>query len=617
MTDSEPCPRCGWSATDASPLPAGSGTMTISPPSPTPAGVPERIGRFEVKRLLGEGAFGRVYEAFDPVMKRRVALKVAKHLDEKHGERFMREARSAGLLTHPNIVAVFDSGADGESRYIASAFVEGKTLDGKMEPRRAAEIVRKLAEALAYAHKMGVVHRDVKPANVMLREDGEPLLMDFGLAARADEAAMTVEGQVLGTPAYIAPEQWKGHATAASDQYALGCVLFQLLVGETPFSGSDVGHWLVVHLQAPVPAMPGVPRDLDSIVRKCLEKEAGRRYGGCVELAEDLGKWLKGEATKARPVGPLGRLSRWAARQPALAASLAAVFVLLVAGVSLVAWQWRRAVAALARADREQKDRALAQLGALQDAAPAAVPGILGTLQDNEDVLPRLRELHEAEGDRARRMRLALALLPHEDSLRDGLAAWMLEAEDPAEVLLVRDRLLPHAAGLREGLWKKPGLRARAALALFDPDSPRWKDEAAAVLDEALKENPLHLGAWVRGLSPVKAAMLAPLGKVFREPGGERRRTAALVLKDYAADDADALADLLLDADPAQYAVLKFALDKHRERMLARMREEVKRVPDWWKDAPHSWPAPQREEIERAGGLVAERFALCPSLPME
>ena len=185
------------------------------------------MARFEITRYLGEGSFGRVYEAHDPLLKRTVALKVAKPeqlTGQRRIERFQREARAAANLLHPHIVAVFDSGQDGPHHYIASAFVPGRSLaavleelpEGKtLDLREAVQIVRKLAEALGYAHKQGVIHRDVKPGNVMVRDDGEPMLMDFGLAARLDETErLTVAGQFMGTPEYTAPEQWRGQAEA-------------------------------------------------------------------------------------------------------------------------------------------------------------------------------------------------------------------------------------------------------------------------------------------------------------------------------------------------------------------------------------------------------------------
>jgi WD40 repeat protein len=250
-------------------------------------------------------------------------------------------------LQHPHIVAVFDSGQDGGHHYIASAFIAGRSLHAVLEEmpsgqtlelRQAVQIVRKVAEALAYAHRQGVVHRDVKCGNVMLRDDGEPLLMDFGLAARHDETEkLTVAGQFLGTPEYAAPEQWRGEAQAASDQYSLGCLLFELLTGEKPFSGSSSEHYLMLHTTQPAPSprkfRPDLPRDLETICLKCLEKEPARRYSDCQALADDLRRWQEGAPVQARPPGPIERLDKWARRSPAVAALTVLAALLLMAGM--------------------------------------------------------------------------------------------------------------------------------------------------------------------------------------------------------------------------------------------------------------------------------------------
>ncbi|MFO0866469.1 MAG: serine/threonine-protein kinase, partial [Gemmataceae bacterium] len=199
-----------------------------------------RIGRFEIRRLLGEGSFGRVYEAFDSKLDRSIALKVAKiggRNDTERLKRFLREAKAAAGLRHPNIVPIFEYGQDGDQFFIASAFIQGHTLQDDLEKgkatspdlARAVRIVRHIAEALHYAHSQGIVHRDVKPGNTLLDENDEPMVMDFGLATRQDEAEkLTHAGQILGTPLYMAPEQAKGSddaARPAADQYSLGVIL--------------------------------------------------------------------------------------------------------------------------------------------------------------------------------------------------------------------------------------------------------------------------------------------------------------------------------------------------------------------------------------------------------
>ena len=321
---------------------------TPSDPQPgTAPALPKRIGRFEIRRFLGEGGFGRVYEAHDPSLKRLVALKVPRPEQIQTADRvrrFLGEARLAAKLMHPHIVPVFDSGQDGPHHYIAIAYIPGEPLNREvqshtkgMEVRRAVTIIRKLAEALAYAHREGVIHRDVKPGNVMLREDGEPLLMDFGLAARLEpgEERLTQGLVAMGTPGYMAPEQGQGKAVAASDQYSLGVTLFELLTGQLPFSAGSPAHYLALHEMQPPPSprahRPDLPRDLEAICLKCLEKEPAKRYAGCQELGEDLKRWLDGEPVRARLPGRAERVMRWARRKPAVAGLLASLLVLALA----------------------------------------------------------------------------------------------------------------------------------------------------------------------------------------------------------------------------------------------------------------------------------------------
>ncbi len=327
------CPRCQLSfsprdipASNGSP-PAvpPSGTITISPdgsaPQPlplTPTGLPARIGRFEIRRLVGEGVFGRVYEAYDAQLKRAVALKVAKPeqlASPRRVERFLREAQAAARLIHPSIVAFFETGQDGPHHYIASAFVPGRPLDailkslpeGQTLPlSQAVQIIRQLAEALAYAHQQGVIHRDVKPANVLLRDDGEPLLDRLrpgGPRRRDGEADPGGRLPGHGRSTWL-PEQWRGQAEARSDQYSLGVLLFELLTGRLPFSGSSTDHYLLLHTQIAAPSprkfRPELPRDLETVCLKCLEKEPGKRYADCAALAEDLARWQRGEPVTAR-----------------------------------------------------------------------------------------------------------------------------------------------------------------------------------------------------------------------------------------------------------------------------------------------------------------------------
>ncbi|MDY0169103.1 MAG: protein kinase [Thermoguttaceae bacterium] len=344
----------------------------------------DKIGRFKVLQRLGAGAFGQVYRARDPLLDREVALKVphpATLQSETRGARVLTEAKAAAQLRHPNIVPVFEVAKQGDTYYIASAFIEGTTLEDAIDQRRpdfreAAKLVMDLAGALDYAHQRGVVHRDIKPANIMLDAQGDPLLMDFGLARlEAAESKLTHDGTVLGTPAYMSPEQAGGHLGVigpATDQYSLGVVLYELLCGSTPFSGPPA---MIISLvinqepESPRKGNPAVPKDLETICLKAMAKQREHRYASCHEMAEDLRRWLAGESITARRVSPAERLVRWCRRNPAVAglSGSAASLLLLVALVSMVAYIKTSSALATAENERqqaeEQRQRAELALG--------------------------------------------------------------------------------------------------------------------------------------------------------------------------------------------------------------------------------------------------------------
>src|SRR6516164_8255693 len=312
------------------------------------------LGDYELLEEVGRGGQGVVFRARQKSLNRIVALKVinlGQWASKAHLKRFRREAEAAASLEHPGIVPIHEVGERDGSCYFSMKFIEGGQLDEvakrkPMPPRRAAELIAKVARTVHYAHEHGILHRDIKPGNILLDANGEPHLTDFGLARLLEtESSVTQTLDVLGTPSYMAPEQAVGNNAAvssATDVYGLGAVLYQLLTGQPPFAGGTTYETIkLLEDTDPLPPRqlnPKVDRDLSTICLKCLEKDPKCRYSSALALAEDLERWVKREPILARRTGIFSRGKKWVQRNPT-SALLAACLVALAAAAGWIVWE--------------------------------------------------------------------------------------------------------------------------------------------------------------------------------------------------------------------------------------------------------------------------------------
>jgi serine/threonine-protein kinase len=337
---------------------SGGEDPTIAPHQPEgneeTAGVGDRVryfGDYELIDEIARGGMGVVFKARQVKLNRIVALKMilsGELAGEEEVKRFKTEAEAAANLDHPGIVPIYEIGVHNGQHYFSMGFVEGQSLadrvkEGPIPPMEAAEIVKKVTEAIAYAHEKGVIHRDLKPANVLLDANGEPRVTDFGLAKQVEsDSDLTRTGAVMGTPSYMPPEQAAGNLSEIgppSDVYSLGAVLYELLTGAPPFRGGSPLETLMLVLENELvpPRMlnPTVPRDLAKICLKCLEKLPSERYANAEELSKDLTRFLEGEPVSARPIiGPV-RVLRWAQRRSRRVVITLGIIVVLIVFAAL------------------------------------------------------------------------------------------------------------------------------------------------------------------------------------------------------------------------------------------------------------------------------------------
>lgn len=366
----------------------------------------EYVGRFRLDQLLGRGGFGTVWRAYDPHLDRFVALKIPRYssLTAAEGEAFLREARAAGQIRHPNVVAIHEVGRDGNQLYLVADLIDGESLEKRLAnsaPPIAQVVVwvEKLARALHAVHEAGIVHRDLKPANVLLDKSDEPFLVDFGLALRYEnELTLTTDGHILGTSSYLSPEIVKGNAhqaDACSDLFSFGIVLYQMLTNELPFRGNH--HAVIQAIVEDVPSPPRrlnrlIPRDLEVVCLKCLEKSPSLRFRSAEVLADELGRIRHGQPILTRPASSLRTAVHVAFQRPYQTLLAVLLFVLAIVGPLLAIQQ-----------DRLMKESAASKLVAEENERVARKNGHLARRNAYAaDLGSVLRHLDEREPSRAR-----------------------------------------------------------------------------------------------------------------------------------------------------------------------------------------------------------------------
>jgi formylglycine-generating enzyme required for sulfatase activity/tRNA A-37 threonylcarbamoyl transferase component Bud32 len=476
------------------------------------------LGTYRVEAELGRGGMGIVFKAHDSELNRTVALKVLRpdRLDEGARARFVREARAAARIKHENVVQVYSVvSTPGDPPFLVMEYVDGPTLreriaaDKRLEVRNAVEIVVQVADGLEAAHAAGLVHRDIKPGNILLdgKSDlGVPVsamrakITDFGLARITDDAnSVTREGTLAGTPTYMSPEQVAGpeRIDPRSDVYGLGATLYEAITGEVPFHGAP--HMVLRQIEREEPRPPrqlndAVPADLETICLKAMAKEPDQRYQSCREFAADLRRWLVGEPIHARPVGRFERSWRWCRRNPRVAALSGLVLALLVALAAGSTIAAARIAATLEHLNREREAGVSARVDALVTAAPDAVPLAIEFLRAAPETARELlrNRLQDDSADPTERLHAACALASlgevHSQMLIDSIAQVAPSVGECMNIVsalrLSTDASVPERLAARAEQEPDANLRARFAIVLLQLGDPRAAERMLALTED-------------------------------------------------------------------------------------------------------------------------------------
>jgi formylglycine-generating enzyme required for sulfatase activity len=645
--DEPACARAVAKWAEPPPLPPGTpfweqSQPHFSVPTPLPRETSGPGARYVIEGFFDEGALGKVYLGKDRELDREVALK---HIQQKWAEdpdcrrRLVSEAKITGSLEHAGVVPVYGlvQNADGLPGY-AMRFIRGERLQDALDRFHAAERPNRdpgertlalhqllsqfvaVCKTVAYAHSQGVIHRDLKPRNIMLGPYGETLVVDWGFAKRlrrggaapgaGEETAVpgsdlggsgedTAAGRAVGTPGYISPEAAAGRWDVVgppTDIFSLGATLYAILTGRAPFQGSSKREVLDRALRGDFPPPPqgkNIPLALLAIARKAMARRPEDRYDTALDLASEVERWLADEPVQAYPEGWPARLGRWVKRRrKPLAASLAAA-----AGLLLV-FGW------LAR-DHAGAVKAEALVRGLADAEPGKVEELIKEIEPYRRWANPLLEhmAGAANADRRARLHASLALVRVDPGQLEYLKRHLLEEASPEEVLLIQNALRERGPELAGDFWiilanpaspSRQRLRAACALAVLAPGDKRWDGAGGHVVTALMEEENvvLRLGVWTDALRNVKGPLTRPLEQVFRdaERPESKREVATTLLVDYAADEPLVLTRLICDAEPWQYGALLKKLNVHEKAAVPLLEELVKQA----------WPPAENEREQQA-----------------
>ena len=443
----------------------------------------QQLGKFLLESLVGTGGFGDVWKARDPSLGRLVALKLLRQDDPENAARFLREAQAAAALAHPNIVRVYESGTIGDQPFIAMEFIDGPTLaTARGATRETVERIRDAARALHYAHERGIVHRDVKPENLML-EGSRVLVMDFGLARTVHASGLTAAGMAIGTPNFMSPEQARGDLAAIdprSDVYSLGATLFALLAARPPFEATTLLDILTMIVNDEPPLLrsllPALDADLETIVHKCLEKEPSRRYPSAEALAADLDRYLRADPIEARASTVLYRLGKSLKRRRgvtlAALGGLSAVLAILLVLVPAL----RRTEGGLTAAQQQLVDQ-------MRRASDVSLNAVLDLRRSGS--LAKMREQGAELDALCRRVSMEMPRLAEPHVRRGRLYRAQLRWSD---AIASQDAALKVDPGDRTARFERGLLHYRAYVDHLTTLLSEWRrDQAIALLQDRLR----------------------------------------------------------------------------------------------------------------------------------